>query len=36
LLGEDTLFLSVRELGERIRAKRLSPVELTEGYIERN
>ena len=35
MLHEDTFFLSVRELGEQIRARKLSPVELTEGYLER-
>jgi aspartyl-tRNA(Asn)/glutamyl-tRNA(Gln) amidotransferase subunit A len=32
---EATLFLSVRELGNRIRAGRLSPVALTEAYLDR-
>jgi aspartyl-tRNA(Asn)/glutamyl-tRNA(Gln) amidotransferase subunit A len=32
---EDVLFLSVRELGDRIRAGTLSPVELAEGYLAR-
>jgi Asp-tRNA(Asn)/Glu-tRNA(Gln) amidotransferase A subunit family amidase len=36
MLNEDTFFLSVRELGERLRARKLSPVELTEGYLERS
>jgi Asp-tRNA(Asn)/Glu-tRNA(Gln) amidotransferase A subunit family amidase len=34
--GEDVLYLSVRELSERIRSRRLSPVELTEGYLDRS
>jgi aspartyl-tRNA(Asn)/glutamyl-tRNA(Gln) amidotransferase subunit A len=34
-LGEDVLYLSARELGERIRQRALSPVELTESYLER-
>lgn len=34
-ITEDVLFLSATELGERIRARRLSPVELTEAYLER-
>ena len=34
--GEDTLYLSVRELSERIRSRRLSPIELAEGYLERS
>src|SRR5260370_29956280 len=36
MLSEDILFLSVTELGKRIRARRLSPVELTESYLERS
>ncbi|PYT02592.1 MAG: hypothetical protein DMF60_20840 [Acidobacteria bacterium] len=36
MAAEDVLYLSVRELGERIRSRRLSPVELTEGYLERS
>jgi aspartyl-tRNA(Asn)/glutamyl-tRNA(Gln) amidotransferase subunit A len=36
VLGDDILFLSVRELGERIRARTLSPVELAESYLERS
>ena len=36
MLQEDIFFLSARELGERIRARKLSPVELTEGYLERS
>jgi len=35
VIGEDVLYLTVAELGERIRTRRLSPVELTEGYLER-
>ena len=34
-IDEDVLYLSVRELGQRLRARKLSPVELTEGYLER-
>jgi len=34
-IGEDILFLSATELGERVRSRRLSPVELTEAYLER-
>jgi aspartyl-tRNA(Asn)/glutamyl-tRNA(Gln) amidotransferase subunit A len=34
-ITEDTLYSSVRELGDQIRAKRLSPVALTEAYLER-
>src|SRR6266852_5088675 len=36
MLGEDVLYLSVRELGNRIRAHKLSPVELTESYLARS
>lgn len=32
---EDVLYASVRELSEQIRARRLSPVELAEAYLER-
>ena len=36
MIGDDVLYLSVRELGEKIRAKQLSPVELTEAYLKRS
>ena len=36
MLSEDVLYLSARELGERIRSRRLSPVELTKAYLERS
>jgi aspartyl-tRNA(Asn)/glutamyl-tRNA(Gln) amidotransferase subunit A len=36
MLSEDILFLPVTELAKRIRSKRLSPVELTESYMERS
>src|SRR2546423_1155057 len=36
MLGEDILYLSVTELSERIRARKISPVELTESYLERS
>lgn len=36
MLSEDILFLSVTELGKRIHARQLSPVELTESYLERS
>lgn len=36
MLSEDILFLSVTELSQRIRARKLSPVELTESYLERS
>ena len=35
MLTPDTYFLSVRALGDAIRERRISPVELTEGYLER-
>jgi Asp-tRNA(Asn)/Glu-tRNA(Gln) amidotransferase A subunit family amidase len=34
--GEDVLYLSVRELAERIHTRAISPVELTEAYLERS
>jgi aspartyl-tRNA(Asn)/glutamyl-tRNA(Gln) amidotransferase subunit A len=36
VLGEDILYLSVRELSQRIRSRKLSPVELTESYLQRS
>ncbi len=36
MLSEDTLYLSVRELGERIRGGKLSPVELAESFLARS
>jgi len=36
MLGGDTLYLSVRELGERIRTRKISPVELAESYLARS
>ena len=36
MLSEDILYLSVRELGERIRSGTLSPVELTESFLTRS
>jgi aspartyl-tRNA(Asn)/glutamyl-tRNA(Gln) amidotransferase subunit A len=35
MLSPDTYFMSVRALGEAIRKRQISPVELTEGYLER-
>jgi aspartyl-tRNA(Asn)/glutamyl-tRNA(Gln) amidotransferase subunit A len=35
VLGEDVLYLPVEELSARIRARKLSPVELTESYLAR-
>ncbi|MCU1282825.1 MAG: Amidase [bacterium] len=34
-LGDDILFASVRELSEKLRKRELSPVELTQAYLER-
>jgi len=34
-LPEDVLYLGVRELGEALRARRISPVELAESYLAR-
>ena len=36
MLSEDILYLPVIELARRIRARQLSPVELTESYLERS
>lgn len=36
MIGEDILFLSVRELGELIRTKQLSPLDLTVAYLDRD
>jgi len=36
MLGDDVLYLSVRELGSRIRTKTISPVELAESYLARS
>jgi aspartyl-tRNA(Asn)/glutamyl-tRNA(Gln) amidotransferase subunit A len=36
MLGEDILFLPVTELSARIKAHKLSPVELTQSYLERS
>src|SRR5256885_2107264 len=35
MLSDDILFASVRNLGDSLRSKRLSPVELTKSYLER-
>jgi aspartyl-tRNA(Asn)/glutamyl-tRNA(Gln) amidotransferase subunit A len=35
MLGDDILFLSVSELGARIHSRKISPVELAEGYLDR-
>jgi aspartyl-tRNA(Asn)/glutamyl-tRNA(Gln) amidotransferase subunit A len=36
VIGEEVLYLTVGELADRIRAKKLSPVELTEAYLRRS
>ena len=36
MLSEDVLFLSVTELAKRIQSRQLSPVELTESYLDRS
>jgi len=36
VIGEDVLYLTVRELGEKIRTRKLSTVELTEAYLARS
>src|SRR6476659_9873951 len=36
MLSEDILFLSVTELAKRIQSRQLSPVELTESYLDRS
>jgi aspartyl-tRNA(Asn)/glutamyl-tRNA(Gln) amidotransferase subunit A len=36
MIGEDVLYLSVRDLGERIRTRQLTPVELTQAYLDRD
>ncbi len=36
MLSEDILYLSTRELAEQIRSGKISPVDLTESYIERS
>src|SRR6184192_4044466 len=35
-LSDDVLYLPITELSRRIRLKRLSPVQLTESYLERS
>src|SRR3989454_1748529 len=35
MLSDDILYLSVRELGEQIRSRKISPVDLTESYMAR-
>src|SRR6476659_7163498 len=36
MLSEDILFLSVTELAKRIQSRQISPIELTESYLERS
>src|SRR5262249_18374221 len=36
MLGEDVLYLTVQELGQRIKAGTVSPVELTQAYLNRS
>jgi aspartyl-tRNA(Asn)/glutamyl-tRNA(Gln) amidotransferase subunit A len=36
VLDQDILYLSVRELSQRIRSHKVSPVELTESYLQRS
>ena len=36
MLSEDVFFQTVRELGDGIRSRELSPVELTEGFLDRS
>ena len=36
MIADETLFLSIRELGEQIRARKLSVVDLTEAYLQRS
>lgn len=36
MIGEDVLYLTVRELAARIRSGKLSPVELAEAYLQRS
>jgi aspartyl-tRNA(Asn)/glutamyl-tRNA(Gln) amidotransferase subunit A len=36
MLDEEILYLPIRELGERIRTRKISPVELTESYLDRS
>jgi aspartyl-tRNA(Asn)/glutamyl-tRNA(Gln) amidotransferase subunit A len=35
MIGEDVLYLTVGELSEQIKSRKLSPVELTEAYLDR-
>src|SRR5512144_1134761 len=35
MISDDVYYLTVTELGERIHSRKLSPVELTQGYLDR-
>ncbi len=35
MIGEDILYLTVEELGQQIKSRKLSPVELTQAYLDR-
>src|SRR5580704_7213166 len=35
MLSDDTLYMSVRELGSQIKARKIRPVQLTESYLAR-
>lgn len=36
MLGEDVLYLPIRDLATQIRSRKISPVELTQGYLDRS
>jgi Asp-tRNA(Asn)/Glu-tRNA(Gln) amidotransferase A subunit family amidase len=36
VVGEDVLYLPIRDLGQLLRSRKLSPVELTDSYLERS
>ena len=36
MMNEDILYLPIRELGERLRTRKVSPVELAQGYLDRS
>ena len=36
MIGEDVLYLTVRELSEQIHTRKISPVDLTEAYLKRS
>src|SRR5690242_8197782 len=35
MIGDDVLYLTVEELGKQIKSRKLSPVELTQAYLDR-